>query len=232
VKRLPLFLLPLLFLVPTACDAQSARSSGGTADEWLTRAVRSWNATRSFHFDLQLQGRTIALDGSNMLSFSQVRGNVVAPDRMRAETVVRTPLGNAEIAFVAIGRDQWLTNPLSRAWEKAPPELHTDVGSMFDPNAGIGTLLSGLQELRRGDDQTVGGERMVRLHGSLPGAVLAGFAPDLAMVARVDVEAALSHEDARIHRIVIREPARNGATPTWTFSFTRHNEETTIRPPL
>jgi hypothetical protein len=228
VKRTLLLLLPLLVVLPSAGNAQSA----GNARDWLDRAVRSWNTTRSFHFDLELQGRTIGLGGSNVLTFSQVRGNVVAPNRMRAETVVRTPLGNAQIGFVAIDQDQWMTNPLSRAWEKAPPEMQTDVGGLFDPNGGIGSLIAGLQELRRGDDQTVRGAGMVRLHGALPGAVLASFAPDLATVPRVDVEATVGRDDALIHRIVIREPARGGVTPTWTFSFTRHNEEITIRPPL
>src|SRR5690606_26494633 len=102
-----------------------------TPQERLQNVVNAWNATQSFHFTLALENRTINLDEAGLLSYSNVQGDVVAPDRLQAQTMVRTPVGNTEVAFIAVGDRQWLTNPLTRQWETAPAEAAGAVSRMF-----------------------------------------------------------------------------------------------------
>jgi hypothetical protein len=234
VNRASFLALPFVLLLPTACGAQadSGAAASTPPQELLNRAVQAWNSTESFRFTLGVEGRTVPLDENGMIAYDRLSGAVVAPDRLQAETVVRTPLGNTEIAFVAIGDRQWLTNPLTRQWEQAPPELQMDVGTMFDTEAGIGALLIGLENLERGPDQTLNGTRTVRLQGTLPGHVLASFAADLVAAERLDLDLWVGASDNRIRQIVVREPATNGTTPTWTFQFSNFNDAISIQPPL
>lgn len=204
-----------------------------TPEERLQSAIDTWNATSSFHFILQLEGRTVALDASGMLTYAGAEGDVVAPDRMQAQTTVRTPVGNTQVAFIGIGDQQWLTNPLTRQWEPAPAGAAGAVASAFDPTTGIGARLAGMTELQYHPDETLDGTPVSRLSGALPGNVLAGFAPDLATVERVDVDLIVTPNDNRIRRIVVRQPpAPDGTVPTWTFDFSSFDQPVAIEPPL
>jgi hypothetical protein len=233
VNRINSRLLSVVLLSSVACTPDAdAPPEGMSPRDRLESAVAAWNSTSAFHFALQLDGRSIQLDQSGLLSFNQVEGDVVAPDRMQAETTVRTPVGNTQVAFIAIGDEQWLTNPLTRQWEPAPPEASQGVAGMFDPNTGIGSMLIDMDDLQQVGEETVAGVRTARLTGKLPGAVLSNFAPDLAGVQTVDVDLWIGVDDHRIRQILVREPPVGDAAPaSWTFQFSRLDEPISIQPP-
>jgi lipoprotein LprG len=191
--------------------------------------VEAWNTTESFHFALELVERTIALEESGLLSFDEAEGDVVAPDRMQAQASVTTPLGRTPVGFIAIGEQQWLTNPLNGQWEEAPPEMRTEVGALFDPEVGIGPLLADMENLERLPDESLDGTPVVHLRGVLPGALLSDFASDLPE--SVNVELWMGADDYRIRKLVITEPTTEGPTPTWTFLFSAFNAGPAIEPP-
>ena len=235
VIRAPIFLLvPLLVL--GGCDRDEptpeVAAEAPTPEERLRSAVDAWNATRSFHFTLALENRTINLDQAGLLSYSNVEGDVVAPDRLQAQTMVRTPVGNTEVAFIAVADRQWLTNPLTRQWEPAPPEAAGAVSTMFDPATVIGATLVEMDSLQYIGQTTLNGTPVHRLTGQLPGSVLAGFAADLQNVPRLEVDVYASTADDRIRRIVVRQPPVGEAVPTWTFDFSNFDQPITIEPPL
>lgn len=230
MRYLPM-LLTILLIGLMGCSGPSATPTP-TPQAWLERAVGAWNGTESFHFTLALANRTIALDGSGLLAFSEAEGDVVAPDRLQATTLVQTPLGNVTTAFIAIGEDQWLTNPLNGEWEQAPPEMQTEVNSIFDAETGIGPLLAELQNLERPADAELDGASMVRLRGTLPGTVLSLIAPDLAEQESLTVDLWISPSDDRVQQIVITEPSAEGEVPTWTFRFSQFDAAPAIEPPL
>lgn len=204
-----------------------------TPRDLLESAVEAWNATTSFHFALQLENRAIALDETGMLTYNSAEGDVVAPDRMQAQTMVRTPVGNTPVAFIAIGDSRWLTNPLSRQWEAAPPGTGAEVSGLFDPQTGIGAMLVNMETVEQVGEETMDGVPVVRLTGSLPGSVLSGFAADLSAVDQLSVEIFIGRDDNRIRRIIVREPAAaQTPTPTWTFTFSNFDQPVSIEPPL
>jgi hypothetical protein len=204
-----------------------------TARDRLDAAIVRWNATRTFHFLLQLEGRSVPLDEMGLLTYDRVEGDVVAPDRLQAEAMVRTPVGNTPVAYIAVGDRQWLTNPLTRQWEPAPAAaVGGGVGGMFDPDTGIGAMLADMEAPEIRGEDSIAGEASVRLGGSLPGVLLAGFAADLAAVDRLDVELSIGTADDRIRRIVVREPPYDATAATWRFDLSRFDEPISIEPPL
>ncbi len=237
MKQIALLWLTLIAAIVSGCGGPTEPTPTPvpptptpSPQDWLDGAVRGWNETESFRFVLQLQERTISLDEGGLLSFSEAEGTVVAPDSLQAEALVRTPLGATEIAYISIGPDQWLTNPLSGQWEQAPPEMATDVTALFDRQAGLGSLLAEMEALQRMPDATFEEVPMVHLRGTLPGAVLSDFASDLPETVTVDLWVGAG--EPRIHRVVLTEPAVSGLTPTWTFLFSEFDAAPAIEPPL
>ncbi|MDR0786317.1 MAG: LppX_LprAFG lipoprotein [Gemmatimonadota bacterium] len=238
----PLILAGFVILTPGCGDRkpaaepveeQPAAIAEPTPGERLQNAVDVWSATSAFHFRLALENRVIPLDAGGLLTYTTAEGDVVTPDRMQAQTTVRTPVGNAQVAFISIGDRQWITNPLSRQWEAAPAGTAGAVASAFDSRTGIGATLSGLAELQYTPDERLDGTPVYRLSGILPGTVLAGFAADLSAVPTLQVDLFITPADNRIRRIVVRQPATpEGAVPSWTFDFSNFDVPVPIEPPL
>jgi hypothetical protein len=168
-----------------------------------------------------------------MFTYTSAEGDVVTPDRMQAQTTVRSPVGNVQVAFIGVGERQWITNPLSRQWEAAPAGAAGAVASAFDPATGIGPTLGGMTNLQYFPGESLDGTPVYRLSGNLPGAVLAGFAADLANVPTLDVDLFVTPAENRIVRIVIRQPAAaDGTVPTWSFDLSNFDTPVAIEPPL
>lgn len=230
--------LSLLLVLLVACSAPAEPTPTPvpptptpSPQDWLDEAVGAWNTTDSFHFTLALENRSLELAAGAQTD--EAEGDVLAPDRVQVTTLIRTLLGSTEVQFIAIGDDQWLTNPLNGRWEQAPPELQTDVTGIFDREAGIGALLADMQNLERLANEEVEGTQTIHLHGTLPGAALTTFAADLEPTDEVTVDLWMAQDDRRLRRIIITEPANaQGETPTWTFIFTNFDAALTIEPPL
>ncbi|MDQ4078965.1 MAG: LppX_LprAFG lipoprotein [Chloroflexota bacterium] len=232
VKRPLLFLLLFFLLALVGCGEELEEpvpTPTPSAEDWLGRAVEGWNEMESFHFALALEERTIELDEDGTLSIDEAEGDVMAPDRMQAETSVRTPFGSTMVAFIAIGDEQWLTNPLSGKWEEAPPDMRAEVTGLFDREAGIGAILADMENLERLADETVEERPTVHLRGTLPGALLTDFADDLPETVTVDLW--IDEEEHHILKLVITEPATDEPEATWTFLFSGFNDTPVIEPP-
>ncbi|MDQ4075972.1 MAG: LppX_LprAFG lipoprotein [Chloroflexota bacterium] len=231
----PLFLSLLLVLaacgdvaVPTPTPIPPTPTP--SPEDWLERAVETWNELEGFHFALTIEERTIELDEEGVLSFGEAEGDVLAPDRMQAETTVQTPFGSTPVAFIAIGENQWLTNPASGEWEEAPPDMQVEVTELFAPGEGIGEILADMENVERLADEEVEDTVTVHLRGTLPGTLLVDFADDLPETVNVDMW--IGEDEYRIHKLVITEPTDEGPEPVWTFLFSRFDDPAAIEPPF
>lgn len=221
------YLLALLVLL-VACSKGGEATPTPTPQALLDRAAAAWNQTQSFSFALVLAGRSFQVDEGGLLTFNQAAGQVVAPDRVRASATIQTMLGNAEIGYIAIGDQQWITNPLSGAWETAPPEYAGQVSALFNRERGIGVLLSKIQGIERLPDETVSDAATIHLRGTLAGSDLALLVADLPPQVQVDLW--MGQQDDRLRRIVLTEPGGESPT-TWTFDFSAFDAPVTIEPP-
>jgi len=236
VTKVTIPFLILLFLALIGCggaaEAAATPTPTPSPQDWLNASIEAWNTTESFHFVLALENRAIPIDPSGNLAFSQAEGDVVTPDNFQASTVIKSVLGNIEVAFIAIGEEEWLTNPLNKEWEKAPVSSPFQVADLFGSEKGIAQKVKQATNLERDADETVEGVQSVHLRGNLPGVVLADFAPELAEQEQVKMDLWISQGDNRIQKLIITEPAIDGISAIWTFTFTQYNEVPDIEPPL
>ncbi len=230
--------LILLCLALIGCSGAEEQEPAATAtptpspQDWLNASIEAWNSTESFHFVLALENRAIPIDPSGNLAFSEAKGDVVAPDKFQASTVVKSVLGNIEVAFIAIGEDEWLTNPLNKEWEKAPVSSPFQVSDLFGSEKGIAQKVEAATNLERHTDETIEGVQSIHLSGNLSGAVLADFAPELAEQENLKMDIWINQEDSRIQKLVITEPAIDNISAIWTFTFSQYNEVPDIEPPV
>lgn len=201
--------------------------------DWLDAATERWKETESFHFTLTLEERVIALDATGVLGFSEAEGNVIAPDRMQALALINTPLGSAQVDFIAVGEDQYLTNPLSGQWEPLDESLRSDITLIFDETQGVVAVMGQMQGLERLPDERVAGPLAVHLRGTIPAETLAFLASDLAGAGTLTVDLWIETQSAQILKIVITEPVgAEGTTPVWTFLLSNFGGVAPIEPPL
>lgn len=199
-----------------------------TPQQLLERGVQTFNATESFHFDLLLENRSLAVDTTGALAFNQAQGDVRPPDQFQASSTIQTPLGAIALSYISIGDQQWVTNPLDQTWSEAPPELRSNVSQLFTPDTGLAKFMSDLENLERLPDE--GGD--IHLRGTLPGEALALFAPDLASQEQITVDLFFAADSFLLNRAIMTEAAVDGVAPTWTFTFTQHNAAPEINPPI
>src|SRR2546430_11488325 len=126
-----------------------------TADQIAQRAADKMQTINSVHFSIDVTGRSKAIDALGTLLLRRAEGNVLRPDR--AKSRLRVSLGGllVEIQAVAIGEQQWLTNPLTQRWEPAPAGWGYNPAVLFDPQRGLASLLNRSRNLSRGADDTL-----------------------------------------------------------------------------
>lgn len=236
MKQLLFLILILLMLVACGGAAEPTPTPipptpTPSPQDWLNSAAEAWNNTKSFHFKLDLENRTLSLDESLGLEFGNVEGDVAAPDSLRTNTVVKTLLGNFEANFISIGEEQWLWTSLSKKWEKNAITLETAITELFDQELGIGAALTDMSNLERLDDQSLDGTDTVYLRGNVPGVFISDFAPELVNTEEVGVELWISKADQRIQKILITEPPVENVSSTWTFLFSQYDSISPIEPP-
>jgi lipoprotein LprG len=182
----------------------------------------------SFHFRMVHEiGSTEMLPG---LKVDDVFGDVQTPDRLFAE--FRGLFGSFTIKaqIIAIGNDNYMTNPLSGTWEKVDTQV-TPIG-FFNPRQGIASMMGQITEAEFLDPITTGSNTLV-IGGVLQAQALRPLLGNTLTTELVKVELHIERTSLRLLKAVF-----DGAvTPTdqadtlRVVTLTRFNEPVTIEPP-
>src|SRR5689334_1500253 len=125
--------------VLAACD-----TTGGPAamkpDEVLRQAAPKMAALKSFHFNLT----TSKVDKApSSLYITGADGDLARPGKLQA-TAKALLIGNAvEVQVVADGDAQYMTDPLSKRWQKIPASFNAL--ALLDPGKAIADILANVQ---------------------------------------------------------------------------------------
>ena len=120
----------------------------------------------TFHVRLEHEG-----DGTTQFApgvvLSEAEAEIINPDRMGASFKAQFGTLAVNSEFVAIGEDNWLTNPLSGAWE--PIDADVSPLGFFNPRRGINAILAEVHSVEEPPD--VSGT-VYTLNGSVPAKAL------------------------------------------------------------
>src|SRR6185436_16928467 len=144
-----LLLLAVTCLILSACDlGASSRPTAvptptvvptptPTPAELSAQIGQATQASASFHFDIGLSGKPVFADSSKLFAISSIVGDLKRPDGVLATLKASSSGGVNEIKSVSLAGEQYITNPITLAWQCLPPGNVFDPAILFDPTKGF-----------------------------------------------------------------------------------------------
>lgn len=207
---------------PTPVSAQSI----------LSGAAQRFDQINSLHFDLQVDGN-VALDKNGSIKLRGANGDLLRPSSAKAKANVSFMGANLSINMVSIGTEQYITNPISGNWEKAPSDLGYDPAVLFDKNQGISHVLTSVQNPTIAGSESVNGKDAYHITGTVRKQDVAPIAGGALNGDNDPVDLWIDKKTGDVVKLVIHDTAANGGNTgnTWTLLLTQQNEQVTISKP-
>jgi lipoprotein LprG len=212
-----------------ALAACGGSTSTPTAADLLQKAQQKWAATTSLHFILTMQN---AGSGSvNNPYPTAAQGDVKRPDELSADSTVDVGIGAFNVKLIIVGSNEWFTNPLTGHYDTT-----NQFGSfllVFDPNQGLGALLTKLQNPTKPADGSANGTPCWKISGTLAPSLLQPIFGPITATGPVPTTFCLGKDDDRLYSAIITGNVTTGdkASTVRTFYLSKFDETITITPP-
>lgn len=220
--------LALAALLAGASGCGGSEGTTGSAEEVVRASIERTNAVKSFHFTLDEQNVPTTTAG---LQLTGAEGDVVVPDRARAD--VSGNFGGIAIAtqIVAIGEKVWLKDPLSGAWQ--PVDVGTTPVALLDPAKGVLGVMEKVTELVDEGVEDVDGATLHKISGTVTAADVAPLVAVSPSDRQVPVTLWIGEDDSLLRRIVVTGPVAEGEPDDALriVEVSRFGEPVTIEPP-
>lgn len=237
-KTLVLGLLALLVLYLTACKSEPAQIATPTPVlaplEIAARAANAMLSTESMHFTIERDGALAFIDTQQLLAFKRAEGDFDLPDRMRAIVRVVTAFTPIDIGMVALGDEQYATDPVTGRWGWLPLEWgQINLVVLFDPETGLQRLLKdGIYDLKLVGNEEIEKQRHYHLAGRVSGERMSAMTLGFIGHGDVELEVWVGIQDYHVRRIWIVEPETDPKDPTtWHMEFSNLGEPVKIDAP-
>lgn len=237
----------LLFVVVyllAACDMGSATvaptpvptvmpTPTPTPAELSAQIGRATQASPSVHFEIRLSGKPVFADETKLFAISSIVGDLKRPDGVLATLKVSASGGLTEIKSVSLAGKQYITNPITLAWQCLPPASAFDPAILFDPNKGFEFLLQRqYQNVTLIGTAELAGKPNYHLRGTLPGQPLHAISGGLLGAGDVKAELWADTATKRVSQLVLVDSATDAASPTtWTIVFSDYEKALDVRAP-
>lgn len=216
-----------LAAVLAACDTNPAPTAMAP-DEVLRQAAPKMAALKSFHFTLA----TSKVDKApSSLYITGADGDLARPGKLQA-TAKALLLGNAvEVQVVADGAAQYMTDPLSKRWQKIPASFNAL--ALLDPGKAIADILASVQTPTDAGTELVDNVASYRIKATVPPASMQALSPEITATAPLSATLWVGSSDFLIRQVQITgallkdEPA----TVVRTLKFSNFDTPVTIQLP-
>jgi len=168
-----------------------------TEAEVISKSGGVMETLKSFHFSMTHEvGVTEFLPG---LDVEETSGDVQPPDLLSAEFIGMFGAFPVRSMLVAIGKDNYLTNPLTGVWEQIEPTVN--LGGFFNTDEGMASLLEKMTEPQFMVDPSLDSPNY-QISGKLQSTLLDKLLGDTLEDETVAVEATINKET--FHLTVIK----------------------------
>lgn len=238
--------LAIICLLLAACDMGSAASlptalptptiaptPTPTPSELSAQIGQATQASSSFHFEIALNGKPVFADSTKLFAISSIVGDLKRPDGVLATLKASSGGGVNEIKSVSLAGKQYITNPITLAWQCLPPGNVFDPAILFDPSKGFEHLFQ--QQYR--DVALLGSEELAgkpnyHLRGTLPGQALREISGGLLGAGDVKADLWADAATRRASQLALVDSTTDAASPTtWTITFSDYEKTVDVRAP-
>jgi lipoprotein LprG len=221
-------------VTPTAVPTPTvAPTPTPTPAELSAQIGQITQASPSVHFEITLSGKPVFADSSNLFAITSILGDLKRPDGVLATLKANSSGGVNEIKSVSLAGKQYITNPITLAWQCLPPGSAFDPAILFDPSKGFENLLQRqYRDVALVGSEELAGKPNYHLRGTLPGQALNAISGG--MLGAGDVKADLWADAAtkRASQLVLVDTATDASNPTtWTIVFSDYEKVVDVRTP-
>lgn len=212
-------------------DDNSATATAISAQTILANAATRFGQVSSFHFKLSIDG-SVPLDAANALALHGAEGDLSRPDSAQAKADVGFLGATISIKFVSVGGDQFITNPITGAWETAPAGLGYDPAVLYDNDNGIARVLSALQDPKIAGTETVAGEESYHITATVARADAQPIAAGALASQTPTIDLWITKSQSDLVKLTLRDSDSSGDnSTTWTLELSQQNKPVTIERP-
>jgi lipoprotein LprG len=190
-------------------------------------------AVQSFHFAINLSGKPVYTDQSQIFEIISIEGDLKRPDSVLATVKLRGAGSLVEVRMVSLAGKQYITNPITRQWQCAPVGSIFNPAVLFDPTAGIEHVLQqDFEQVTLVGREDLGGRPNLHLRGTLAGAPLMTISANSLGLGAVTGDLWADAETMRITQIQLVDPATDPTSPTtWKLTFSEYDKAVDVREP-
>ena len=227
IKRLTLGLFVFIPLLLAACGGSTSIPD---AHQLISKAQTAIKAVTSYHFKLM----TAHPGTGATLTILQAEGDIAVPDKLKANATALVLGSNAQVQIIAIGNQQYITDPITQQWHSTTGLINPR--TLSDPQMGVAAILGHIQNPSTSSDTTVtvNGTPCWNVNGKLDPTYLSGITGGGAPAGTMDaVTACIGKSDNLPYLIRITGIAAAGdiASTTRTFTLSKFGESISITPP-
>ncbi|MEO7909077.1 MAG: LppX_LprAFG lipoprotein [Roseiflexaceae bacterium] len=239
-----LLLLAVTCLLLAACDMGGAvvaptpvptvlPTPTPTPAELSAQIGQATQASPSVHFEIALSGKPVFADDTQLFAISSIVGDLKRPDGVLATLKVSASGGLSDIKSVSLAGKQYITNPITLAWQCLPPDTAFDPAILFDPNKGFEHLLqSQYQNVALIATEALAGKPNYHLRGTLPGQPLHEISGGLLGAGDVKADLWADAATKRASQLILVDSASDATSPTtWTIVFSDYEKAVDVRAP-
>ena len=214
-------------LALTACGGSAATTPD--AHTLITQAQAAIQKVASYHFNL-----TVDNPGTGgALIIKTADGDILVPDKLQANANVLLLNNVVQVKIIAIGADQYITDPITNAWHKTSGLL--DPRTLSDSKTGVAAILGNIQNPSTPTTSSVDGIPCWSIDGTLDAKYLAAISGGGAPAgSTVKVTTCIGKSDNLPYLIKMSGIAAQGDSTNTVrnFKLSKFGESLTITAPI
>ncbi len=211
---------------PTGANQTPQSTPTPSAQQLIKSAQAAIQKVTSYHFNLQVAHPST----SGALPIQSADGDILVPDKLKANATVVFNGSTIQTQIIAIGNDEYI-NVLGQ-WQKTTGLL--DPRTLSDPQTGVSAILGKIQNPTTPTDSSSNGTSCWNINGQIAATAMDGITGGGAPQGTIDdITTCIGKSDNLPYLIVIKGISAQGDTAqtTRTFKLSKFNEQITIAAP-
>jgi hypothetical protein len=193
----------------------------------VDKARARFDQVNALHFSLAVDG-DVYLDTLHSQKLKSADGDLIRPDKVSLTAKASVGPINAQLKFIQVGDQAYLTNILTGKWEKAPAGFAYDPRVVFDQTMGVSAILGNVRGWTLVGNEKVNGVDTQHVRGPVPVATVNALVSSSLRGDNVDVDIYVEPKNNDVVRFVLSEQPAAVAPGTvaarWTLDLSKQND--------